>query len=184
MTCIVALRTEKGVLIGGDSRVMLNGTAIDCAAPKVFRKGEFLIGSCGSVRHRELLQHKLEIPPLLPDADLDRFMAVEFSDAVRSLFKEVGVMASDEGAKPFGDVFGGAALIVVRDAIFLLAGNFSCTRQKEFAAVGSGMDFAVAALHVTRELPARVRVLKALETAAHYAEGVQGPFTILPEESR
>lgn len=183
MTCIAALKTGEGVLLGGDSRTTFAGTAMNVSQPKVFEVGDFLIGCSGSRRHAELLRYHCDLESLTIDGDLDRFMARDFSNAVRKVFKEAGVVGEDSETSKV-EIFAGAAIIVVRNEIYVLAGNFSCSRHDEYAAVGSGMDFALAILFAVTDKPPRARLSLALSTAAHLAEGVRAPFTILPEESR
>jgi hypothetical protein len=193
MTCIVGLIYSGGFLMGCDSKTKMVGTTIDLATPKIFERGELLIGTSGTRRDEELLHYSLDVPKLPEPSHngakaredlnaLDAYMGGTFSNAVRSLFKEQGALSSGDDAQQ-GDYYNGAALIGVRGQIYILFGNFACSRAREFAAVGSGMDFALAALDLTRHLEPRVRVHKALETAARFAQGVGGELLIFPSES-
>ena len=53
----------------------------------------------------------------------------------------------------------------------------------EYNAVGCGRSYALGSLYVTQDLPASVRVLKALEAAQHFSAGVREPFRLMGQDN-
>ena len=62
---------------------------------KLWPEGEWGFGACGSWRMSQILRHILTVPsaPLHVD-ELDRFLALQFADAVRSTLLESGTVHS------------------------------------------------------------------------------------------
>lgn len=189
MTCIVGLATADGrAYVGGDSCATITGTNCVVADGKVFERGAFLIGSAGGRRAMDILRYRGELPEVPEMArveELDRLLAVEFSDAVRKAFCEAGGILKDEEK---GECFNGSAVVAVQGSparpsrIYFLDGNFSVAPVASGRwATGSGCDFALGSLASTAGKTARERIEAALKAAAEYAEGVRPPFRILPE---
>lgn len=83
MTCIIGLADQGKVYIGADSIVSNGYTREITERSKVFRVGEFLIGSCGSIRMANVLQYHLSVRPIEEHEDVDRYMVVAFVEGVR-----------------------------------------------------------------------------------------------------
>ena len=79
-----------------------------------------------------------------------------------------------------GDVSDGTLLVGVRGKLFAVHGDLQvCHSRAKYNAVGSGVDVALGALHVTRGVDPRTRVRKALEASEAHACGVRRPWRIL-----
>jgi ATP-dependent protease HslVU (ClpYQ) peptidase subunit len=183
MTCIVGLATSEGeAFVGGDSCGTVDDYTCILADGKVFARGEYLIGCAGSRRAAEIVRHRGTLPDIPADADadqLDRLMAVEFSDALRKAFDESGALTRSDDK---GECFDGTAIVAVRGRLYFVAGNFSVTPISDGKwATGSGATFAIGSLDSTEGDDPRGRVLTALQIAAERAEGVRPPFHVLPE---
>ena len=176
MTCIVAVRDKRGVVMGGDScGAGDNGWARAAfKRPKVFRNGAFVIGYTDSFRMGQLLEFKLE-PPTPPrrDADLHGFMVADFAEQVRAVEKAGGYTKIENGVE-----VGGAFIVAVRARIFLFSGAYAVLEPNEpFVAVGCGESFALGALRaLSPRMSAQARCAVALQVAAASSGGVMPPF--------
>lgn len=184
MTCIIGLSAGGVAYVGGDSCGTVSDNLCSISGGKVFQVGAFTIGVAGARRAGEVFRYRCALerltPPVENDDALDRFMSVEFGDALREGFKAAGaLLKTDEN----GETFNGSAIVGVGGRIYFIAGNFSANRTLyNFWATGAGESFALGSLHSTGEKAPRARIEAALEAAAELADGVRPPFTILPPE--
>jgi ATP-dependent protease HslVU (ClpYQ) peptidase subunit len=169
MTVIAAIRTPTSILMGGDSARRTDGSIALVAAPKVFRNGDYLFGVSGSPRLAEILKYEFRPPRKTVAASWDEFLARSFVPKLKAaLGAELGLV--DKSNILVGTKGGG---------IFEVTGNWFANQSREqYAAIGSGGDWALGSLHSTRGSP-RGRLLRALKAAAHFNAYVRPPFTIL-----
>lgn len=175
VTCIVAVRDKRGVVLAGDSC----GGDHDWARSvyrdrKVFRSGPYALGYTDSFRMGQLLEFKLELPtPPKREADLRRFMVTEFAEHVRMAEKAGGYSRVENNTEG-----GGKFIVVVRARIFLFDRDFAVLEPAEpFFAVGCGEKFALGALRaLPRSMPAKKRCTIALQVAERSSAGVSPPF--------
>ena len=67
MTIIVAYKDSLGgVHIAADSRISGGNTFGDVGTPKIFKKGPYLFGFCGTIWPQQAIQCALEIPTIPP----------------------------------------------------------------------------------------------------------------------
>lgn len=180
MTCIVGLEVNGGVIIGGDSAGVAGYSITGRADEKVWADGDWAFGFTSSFRMGQILRYSFTPPPV-HTWDVDRYMATDFVDALRSTLRDKGWMRSDGGADS-----GGFFLAGYRDRLYLIASDFQIGRSRDgYQAVGCGEDLALGSLHSTRpqygvtfnpEPDERVQL--ALAAAAYHSAGVCGPFVI------
>ncbi len=173
ITCIVGLvESDKRVWIGGDGAGFINGTMLPHKEPKVFRKGEFLIGAAGQARFSDITRYAFEPPEI--DKELGAYMALDFVNALRTVLKDGGFLCEKDGRETIDDC---QLLIGVRGELFHMDDCFSVSaiRHGVFAA-GAGMDYALGALFASRDYPANERVMLALRAAEFYCDSVAAPF--------
>ena len=178
MTCIVGMEKNGKVWMGGDSA----GTAGNMnqrirADKKVFIKGEFIIGFCGSFRMGDLLKHTFEIPDAKDVTDPDKFMVNNFVDALRDLLETENKKAGLTGnEKLFPSI-----LVGFRGRLYNVESDYQCGRPEDgYDSVGSGSSVAVGAMHGSKGVSsARGRIEAALEAASRNDAAVRPPFHIL-----
>jgi 20S proteasome alpha/beta subunit len=177
MTCIVGVAAKGRVWIGGDSAGS-DGWAVSVRSDtKVFRNGPYVMGFTGSFRMGQLLRYTL-IPPEPDGWDVDRFMATTFVDAVRESLRTGGWLRTDSSQDR-----GGTFLVGIRDRLYSVEEDFQVGYTADnYAAVGSGYLVALGSLFTSPAMQPEDRVLAALAAAAHVAEGVRGPFSVLATE--
>ena len=169
MTVIAAIRTPTSILMGGDSAQSTNGSIALVADPKVFRTGDYVFGVAGSPRLAEILKYEFRPPRKTVAASWDEFLARSFVPKLKAaLGAELGLV--DKSSILVGTKGGG---------MFEVSGNWFVNQSREqYAAMGSGGDWALGSFHSTRGEP-RGRLMKALKAAAHFYAYVRPPFTIL-----
>lgn len=179
MTCIVGIEHEYGVLLGADSAGVAGYTITVRADEKVFTVGPYVMGFTGSFRMGQLLRYHLEPPVPGPDdlADMDRFIATKFIDAVRHTLKEGGFTRLDNSQEE-----GGTFLLGIAGLLYYIGEDFQFGRATHgFQAVGAGDEFALGSLHTTASSgrSAWDRAELALSAAAALCGYVVPPFNIL-----
>jgi ATP-dependent protease HslVU (ClpYQ) peptidase subunit len=175
MTCIAGIARNGKVWMGADSFHQA-GDVIYSSGSKIFRRGEFIIGACGDSRYGQLLAYALEFEPPKEDADMCRYMATDFANAIRKVAKDYGFIKQDEGQ----DHTGCRVLIGVRGCLFNLDAILShvCI-DSGFMAIGSGAVAALGSLYESQDSDKepQERIKRALLAAEALTEYVRRPFT-------
>jgi ATP-dependent protease HslVU (ClpYQ) peptidase subunit len=175
MTCIAGAVGPKGlVVIGGDSAGVGGGYSLEVRKDrKVFQVGEFIMGFTSSFRMGQILNYAF-VPPRLPRPAraLNRYMVVDFVDALRKALKDKGFASKEHEVEA-----GGTFLVGVRGRLFQISDDYQVGEALSgFDAVGCGSELARGALYATPQLPARERVRIALEASEAGSAGVRAPF--------
>lgn len=168
MTCIVAVEKDGVVYMGGDSAGVAGGIAISRSDEKVFLVQNILYGFTSSFRLGQLLRYALVAPQQNGKDDM-AYLVTDFMGALRGCLKEHG---HNEG---------GTFLLGYKGHLYAVDSDYQVGRHHyPYAACGSGYEVALGSLYTTRDWPdSEKRVRVALEAAATFCTGVQGPFTIL-----
>ena len=174
MTCIVGLEENGKVWIGADS-AGTNGRMDQRirADKKVFVKGEFIVGFCGSFRAGQLLTCYLEVPPQEEGVDDFTFLVNEFTAAVK---KCLAPLKEDDPQSAHPNFLFG-----YRGHLYGVEGDYQISRSEEsFDSVGSGSDIAIGAMHASKDTKgAKKRIIKALEASALNNAAVRPPFHVM-----
>ena len=179
MTIILGVQYEGKVYMGGDSAVVIGGHALRLTAtPKVFKRGDFLIGVAGDARLCKLIKYNTPLPseaePL--DGDYTRIIA-EFSDNIIECCAENGAASEDSG-----QIFiEGDIIIGYKGVLYHLDPSMAVTiTQNGVEAIGAGNEVGLGAYAA---LPSKMsvenRILKAMEISQQYKTGVRAPFYVL-----
>ena len=177
MTCIVGIKKGGVVYMGGDSIQIDSKDDVGITVhPKVFKVGDFLVGSCGGVRQRQLMQYTFR-PALTGDnyvSDMD-YMVRAFIPGLQRCFKE-----GDYDPGENGPTF----LVGFKGHIYIVGPGFHVLEfENDYVALGTGQPYACGSLHTTdanlSEWTPEDRIRKALSAAEHHNAGVRGPFTII-----
>jgi len=179
MTCIAGVAKDGKVYMGGDSAITDEGAGIVSRMhlPKVFIKGEFIVGYAGSARFGKLMQHVF-IYPKVPNnirtsEQLDAFLN---GIVVTDLKKQAQEMSLEKEEK---EDF--AVLVGLRGHLFEFDEDWAMFEVgRNYNAIGSGAGVALGSLYTTeawKDPSKRIRV--ALEAASLYTPYVGEPFDIL-----
>lgn len=166
MTCIVGVKYNGHVYIGGDSAGGNGVTTHTLGVSKVFRNGEFLIGIQGCFAFGQMLQFEIDFPKQESQSDM-RYLCTKFVNTIRENTKE------DNSPEPQDTLFG------YRGGLYILQRDLSILPCLEHSTLGSGGDHAEGALLSTTGMLPVPRIRKALEAAAQVCNGVKPPFKIL-----
>lgn len=180
MTCVVGLIADGVVYIGADSQATGGYTKyqLSPATAKVFRNGDLLIDTCGSVRASNLLRYSLVVPEHHPtDMDDFAYITTRVVEAIRECFKNAGAIATTATNIEGND--DSEFLVGYRGRLYSINSDWSVMETIDpFCAMGSGEEFAFGALHASKGKPAKKRVRIALEAAARFSATCGGPFVI------
>jgi ATP-dependent protease HslVU (ClpYQ) peptidase subunit len=178
MTVIVGIETEEGTFIGGDSLGSNGCTGNAFERPKVFTKGDFVIGVYGCYRLMQLLEFKLNIPPRKENQTVDSYIYVDFIDAVRECVKHNGCLLNKTGVESLT----GGFLFSYKGKLYSFEPNlFILIPKCKYIADGSGSSFATASLYSTAdtELLPEQRIRKAIECAGNFVISVNNDPTVI-----
>lgn len=174
MTAIVALMHKGRVWMAGDSAFSTDEEVWIQRDPKVFRRGDVLIGVCGTGRFESVMRYAVEIPRARKGQDPGQWANVDLAYEIRRAHQNDGYTA--EG--PAFEVEDCQALIGVAGELFVLESDLCAWRPLcGYAAIGSGEGPARTSLHETAKLQPRTRLKRALERASAETTGVRPPFT-------
>lgn len=181
MTCIVAIKEGKKVYIGGDSSAVKGDRKYRCKTPKVFQRGNFLIGGAGSLKVLQTMGYTATIPPIHENQDSLEYLINGFLPEVRNAIDEVGRLERTDNKESTLSEF----LIGFRRRLFEISGDLSIIEvEDDYAAIGSGSSYALGSLYSTKDsdLSPEERIQKALEVAYKHDPYVEPPFEILDME--
>lgn len=175
MTCIVAVKGNGKVYMGGDSCGAAGGSwdKINVASPKVFVNRKIAIGYTCSFRMGQLLQYKFT-PPDKGQTSLIEYMVTDFVDELRRCFSANGFAKIDNGVEE-----GGTFLVGMFDSIFRISEDYQVTEVLEdFDSVGCGDMIAKGSLYTTAEfdISPEERIQLALKAAENFSAAVNKPF--------
>lgn len=175
MTCIVGLAHNGKVYMGGDSMAAGTWDKHVIATRKVFRVGEFLIGYTSSFRMGQILQYHLSVPQQQDGVTDERYMVVDFVEAVRDCLKDKGYASVNSNVEEAGFF-----LVGYRGNLYYIASNFQVSQWASgIAAVGCGEPYALGAMVALGDkVKPKQRILKALEITSELCNGVCAPFYV------
>lgn len=183
MTLCAGIIAGKDVIMAGDrGAVSMDELSTDVIEqPKVFRKGDFLIGGSESFRMLQLLQHVFE-PPSGHTGPLMKYMVGDFVPALRAVMSSGGFPESGDEAGPPGKI-----LVGIHGHLFVIQGDYAVLESKRpYDAIGCGTPYFFGAMQALRIAQPRLAAHHQLATAMEVAESntfaVKGPFDILYPE--
>ena len=175
MTCIAGLVHQDKVYIGGDSAGVSGLDLTVRADEKVFASGEFLFGFTSSFRMGQLLRYAFTTPVPREDQDIDHFMVVDFTNAVRQCLKDGGWATKNNEQEASGTY-----LVGFRGRLFEIHNDYQVGRPVDgYAAVGCGDNQALGSLFSTGSRLPEERIRTALAAAERHSAGVRSPFVVL-----
>ena len=175
MTCIVGVRTKKKVILGGDSLGTSSWSKWERNDPKVFKpERNVVMGFTTSFRMGQILQHRLDMPPVPKGVDEFEWMVVEFVPHLIKVFTENNWIKT-----PNERVEGGDFIVGINNKLFAVESDFQIHEGlNDYLAIGCGESFAEGCLFGNSHMKARDRVVQALDAASHHSAGVGGHYTI------
>jgi ATP-dependent protease HslVU (ClpYQ) peptidase subunit len=170
MTIIAGACRGGRVWLGGDASASDGATMIRSTDPKVWRSGGVLLGGSGEFRTIDAAR-RIDCPAL----PTEQWVRYGFTSELAKMYRELdGCFDSsqrpEEGSLLLGAL--GRLWLVVHPRLAVVA-------LGQYAAEGSGSDFALGAMHARPRASPRTQVLAALHAAAEHATTCAGPFTLV-----
>lgn len=185
MSCVVGLAHHGRVWLGGDSAANYGPQRVQYRTPKVFRRGQFLLGVVGSFRLRDILHHDMNLPRRRPRQSVENFIVSAFVEELRLTCELLKFDLPSEGIEPSEAPGSGAALVAYGGRLFVLDWDYHVGEVHDpWMALGSGAEFALGSLYTSRNehdpyWSPELRIRAALEAAAKYTGEVQAPFRLV-----
>lgn len=186
MTVIAACRDQDGsIWMGADTLSVHRGMNIKRSGEsKMFRLGEMLIGSSGTIHCGQIVEHCLEVPIVPLECNLTEWLFKEFTTPMRAAMKTHGGECKNRDGDNEMD---GRLLVGLRGHIFEVDCGYGVYSHAScFAAIGCADQEALAgmftALKLVPDMHARGVVMCGLEAAAEYDINIRPPFEIMCDQ--
>lgn len=174
MTCIIGIKQDGKVWMGGDSAGVGGLHIVTRLDPKVFINGEFIMGYTSSFRMGQLLRYMVMPERTEKMKDDYQYMVTCVIPAIRKTLKDGGYVKKEHEVEQ-----GGTFLVGYRGHLYCIESDFQVgERLENYDTVGCGGSYALGSLRMTDALNPRDRIISALETAQHFSAGVRAPFII------
>lgn len=163
MTTIAAREVNGKVQVAWDSQV--TGSSTKYGMGKVVSvNGQVTLGGAGRLRYLNIIQ-RTEIPPIHA-ADLENphfdgygwLLDCAVPSWMREIKRELERMADPEEGAPDGSL-----LAVLGGKIYTVGTDFAVTPAEGFTAIGSGADYALAAMYLGKNAKQAVQVASELD---------------------
>lgn len=177
MTCIVAIKKDNYIYMGGDSAAtdMNSGSISIRSHPKIFINKSCIIGFSGSFRIGQLLEYSF-VPPAHPTGMSDmEYMCTLFVNKLQSTL-ETHAMLSTENRHMASNQ---QLLVGYHGVIYEIEEDFNVgVSPHAYNSIGGGSDIAKGSLHTTEawDISPTERITAALTAAAEYNTSVKAPF--------
>jgi hypothetical protein len=184
MSCVAGLVHKGKVYLGGDSAATGDDWSLTRRAdPKVFQKGDLLIGCTGSLRITQLLRLYFIAPDLFEfheypeEIVIERYITWTIVGALQTFLKSYQISREEWKGVNY--------LIGYRGRLFAIYEDWQVEESVTgYNAIGAAAPVALGALHmaldVTKpEITPINLVLSVLQAAEEHHASVRNPFTIL-----
>jgi len=178
VTCIVGL-VENGVVYMGSDSASSNGWTIGAVShPKLFDKGEFLIGYTSSFRMGQILEKYFAPPKQTKDEGNYEYLIGKVVEHVREIFKDHAFAETKDGAES-----GGTFLVGYRGGLYEIQSDYAVLEfDRQYGAVGSGYPMALGSLYSCWHLSPVDRIKRSLQAAGFLTESVAAPYYFMKLE--
>lgn len=183
MTCIVGVKTDEGIFIGGDSFGGNELVAGVYKTPKVFGKPKIgrthamIFGFTTSWRMGQILQNMPDIRKPSEKTDLE-FIASDWINMVREHMETGGYNLDEGGREEFGSV-----ILGYNNSLYEISPDYGVIEPfYNYAATGSAVRTAYGSLATTevmKKVSPQDRILAALSAAEIHEYFVRRPFNII-----
>lgn len=173
MTTLLAIQSDNWCLMASDSQTTSGHIAGDCSGVgKICVNGDFLIGTAGTLRGSNIIQHTFIAPKIGKIKNVDKFMVNKFIPTLRNTFVTAGYDMKDSSEIASHD---NEFLVAVGGVIYMIDEVYGIERQTDrIYTSGSGSHLALGAAyalgaHTLDSYDEAVEVAdKAIKTAIKY----------------
>lgn len=184
MTCIVAIKHNKKIYMGGDSLgTDSHMNKVVRTDEKVFIKDDMIFGFCGSFRMGQILRYVMQAPERPEGIDDMHYLVGYWIPVLIETFSEHGFRGPKSEDTHDETKTGGDFLLGYRGTLYQIEEDFQVgIPAPQYAAIGCGGEYALGAIHTAKLLgeddPKKL-ILTALDVAENFSAGVQRPFKVL-----
>ncbi len=174
MSVVIAVSDGKTIEAGADSAGGSQDEIYEIMEEKIFVRGAYLIGYCGSLRIGQILRYEVELPDPPAEEDLAAFLVKEVMPEIRRAVETAGAAGKDQ-------VLPGKTMILLgcRGGLWCIGPELFVSQAKPYAVIGSGRHHAYGALHALLAAGMKIgrRLIElGLQAAAAYTPSVRPPF--------
>ncbi len=173
MSILVAVKKGKSTVLAADSLATFGSERhpnSNYSVDKLRRVGTALMGASGWEIYKDILDDYLggKRPPTLTNEKTIFKFFVKLWAALQDRYNLVNEQCHDRDT-PFGNL-DASFLIANRSGIYMVSDDMSIARFEQYAAIGSGADYALGALYhlYGQERDAATIARKAVETAIQF----------------
>ncbi|MCK9570916.1 hypothetical protein M0R72_18350, partial [Candidatus Pacearchaeota archaeon] len=141
--------------------------------PKIFRKGNLLIGSENSQRVSDIVEYNLDLPEDSGKSP-GGYLGSAFIPALRACLREHGGLKDEQ--------MEAVIMIGYKGCLFIVGEDFTLSEiATPYEAIGAGAKYALGYLYAMEKtcLSPEKLIEGALGCAEYWCAGVRGPFNIL-----
>ena len=172
MTTVIGIVEDDKVWMGADSIATDGNTRYIVKKPKIFKKGDMLIGNTTSFRMGQILQYLVELPEHNDGVSNEEYIIAKCIPAIMQTFDDNGFTRDYDSQKQ-----GGFFLIGYKGELFEVQNDFSVNSWSSgYAVVGHGEEYAVGALEALSNLPAKKRIMRTLDIVSKVSVFTSPPF--------
>jgi len=181
MTCIVGLKHNDKIYIGGDSLGSnTNFQKTVRVDEKVFVKDEMIFGFTSSFRMGQIIRYAFDIPARMEGVEDMEYLVRTFIPSLIECYKEHGFLPKDDEDH---SVLGGIFLLGYKSQLYQIDTDFQVgIPSLDYDACGCGDDLALGSMFTSERLDKKLtpdkRITMALEAASAHSAGVSAPFVI------
>jgi hypothetical protein len=181
MTCIVGLKHNNKIYIGGDSLGINDKYQKTIRLDeKVFIKNDMIFGFTHSFRMGQIIRYAFDIPQRMVSlTDMD-YLVGHFIPALMQAYEEHGFLKKADDSESEGGTF----ILGYNGTLYCIEDDFQVGIPKlPYIAVGAGEDVAMGSMFTTGKLDKKVtpekRISLALDAATEHSAAVSPPYVIL-----
>ena len=182
MTVIIGYVDKQNdtVYMGADSRTSQSTYVDTWNDQKVFIKGDFLLGACGTLRGLNVLKYQFEPPEHPENMSVEQYINSLFINELQYDFTNLGVKEfdKDEGIELSSTL----VLVGYKGRLFEIGADFSVHESTGFfRTIGSGGQIALGVLLATEDdmFSIEHKIYNALSLTSMIDAGVGPPYVIL-----
>lgn len=178
MTCVVGIRTNNGIFIAADVQGTGGHSKAMRVDGKVFEKGEFIYGGCGSYRMIQVLRYVFKEPAHPEGMGVMAYLVSVYTPALVECFKEQGILHRRDDVISAGTYLMGYRGTLFKAESDLQWGENECC----YDACGSGDDLArgcMFALIDNNHMSPEDKLYKCLDAASAFNATVGGRYELV-----
>lgn len=143
MTCIVAYKGSKEVIVGADSQTTIGNMKVTKDKPKWVRFPKFAICCAGAVIYNNFFEYISTEKGLRNVNPNNRQQALRLAFMLRELCKKADLTLKDKEESTYAD---GHFIIVTRNKIWEMFADFCILEIDTYTSIGSGSSYALGVL--------------------------------------